>query len=448
MIVLIAAAISYVCYVRGDQNPYARFAADGLAIIGENSLAPISSQELFDAAMTGMVGVLERHGDEHSRFFDQRETEALLDDIHQQFGGIGVRIQFLGDPPALTVIARPDPGTPAERAGLVRGDRIVAIDDRPTAQMTMDDVLVAMRGDAGAAVRLQVLAADAPESRSIEIVRENITVESVLGDIRGPDGRWQFALAAEPRIAHVRIRSFGDLTSRELDRVLGRLVSENVQAVALDVRDNSGGTLDAAIDVCSLFLPPGRLVVETRSRDRRTYERHLTSGIGPYTEIPLAVIMNQNSASAAEIVAAALQDHDRAITVGQRTYGKGTVQQLVPVEAGRSTLKLTWAGFWRPSGANIHRTKDAPPTSEWGVRPDAGRDVALTEEEYEMYIAYRTARDIAGLEPLPEALETKSDGPVPPADFVDRQLAAAVEALQAQLNRGATATGADDASGD
>jgi carboxyl-terminal processing protease len=437
LIVLVAAVISYACYVRGEQNPYARFAASGLTTIDQNSLAPISRRELFDAAMEGMVGVLHKHGDEHSRFLDERETEAMMDDIHQQFGGIGVRIQFIDDPPKLLIVARPDANTPAAKNGLARGDEILAIDERPTAKMTMDDVLVAMRGPAGDAVRLKILPAGKAEPKSLELVRENITVESVLGDIRGAEGRWQFRLSADPRVAHVRIRSFGDLTAQEVELALSQLVMEGVEAIVLDVRDNAGGTLDAAVDVCSLILPPGSLIVETRGRDGEAVDRRVTGGLARPIDLPLAVLINQNSASAAEIVAAALQDHARAIVVGQRTYGKGTVQQLIPLQAGKSTLKLTWAGFWRPSGRNIHRLQSSAADAVWGVHPDDGYSVILPADEYAIYEKYRSDRDLTGIDAMDEPDDSSAaKEPTVPADFVDRQLARAVEALRVKLDNG------------
>jgi carboxyl-terminal processing protease len=435
LIVLVAAAVSYVCYVRGDQTPYARYASSALATIEEHSLEPVAPRELFDAAMQGMVGVLHEYGDEHSRFFDQRETEVLMDEIHQHFGGIGVRIHFLGEPPQLTVLAPPEPNTPAARAKLGRGDHIVAIDGRPTAGMTLEDVLVAMRGRAGTALRLTILPAGQNAGKTLELVRENITVESVLGDIRDADGRWKFRLPDDPRIAHVRIRSFGDLTAHEAESTLRQLTTDGVAAVVLDVRDNAGGTLDAAVATCNLLLPAGRLVVETRGRTGTTRQRQETEGSGPFRDLPLAVLINQQSASAAEIVAAAFQDHRRAIIVGQRTYGKGTVQQLIPTQSGKSTLKLTWASFWRPSGQNIHRMQNAPEDGHWGVRPDESFEVVLSENEYAKFQKYRAHRDVVGLGPLAELAVLADDAIADvPADFIDRQLARAVEGLRMVLD--------------
>jgi carboxyl-terminal processing protease len=434
VIVLVAAAISYACYVRGEQNPFARFASTGLEAIDQSALEAVPSRELFDAAMKGMVGVLNQHGDEHSRYFDQRQTELLMEEIHQHFGGIGVRIHFVGEPPRLVVVAPPDANTPAARAKLARGDEIAAIDGRPTHGMKMDDVLVAMRGPAGTSIRLTIVR-DGQEQPPIELVRENIRVESVLGDIR-ERGRWRFQLPEDRRIALVRVRAFGDLTAIEFQRAIDQVVADGAQAAVLDLRDNAGGTLDAAVDVCSRLLPPDLLVVETRTRHTGALERRLTKDEGQRFALPLAVLINQNSASAAEIVAAALQDHGRAIIVGQRTYGKGTVQQLIPMQAGKSTLKLTWAGFWRPSGENIHRRPGAAQDATWGVRPDSGFEVALPRQEYDQWQRYRDHRDLAGLMSPEELASLLSDNlPAPPADFVDRPLARAVEGLQKALDK-------------
>jgi len=432
LILLVATVISYACYVRGEQNPYARYVASGLATIDRQSLEPVPSGELFDAAMEGMVEVLHKHGDEHSQFFAEEQTAPFLDEIRQHFFGIGVRLRLLGEPPKLVIVGPPDPGTPAARARLLPGDRILAIEGQATAGMTMDDVLGRMRGEPGAPLRLTIQHAHEQVSRTVDLVRELITIESILGDVRGDDGRWRFRLEDDPRIAHVRLASFGDLTAEELARTLNNLTQRGVQAVALDLRDNAGGTLDAAIAVCSLLLPPDLLIVETRGRNGVPRERFVTSDDGPRFDLPLAVLVNDQSASASEIVAACLQDHGRAVVVGQRSYGKGTVQQLIPTQSGKSVLKLTWASFWRPSGKNIHRMADAPDDGSWGVLPSPGHEVALSPDEYVQYREYRVARDIP--DAIPPADPAAADQPAVPADFVDRQLADAVEYLQGVLD--------------
>jgi carboxyl-terminal processing protease len=432
LILMLATAISYGCYVRGEQDPHERYLGDGLAAITRGALESVSEQELFDGAMRGMVGVLQRHGDEHSEFLPESEADPLRSEIRQQFGGVGVRIGFDGKPPQLTIVGPPDPGTPAAKANLLPGDRILAIDDRATAGMNMGDVLHLMRGAPGTTVRLSIQRQQEPQARTVELVREIINIDSILGERRGPDGRWEFTMPDHPRIAHVRIASFGERTAAELGHVLESLEKRGVEAVVLDVRDNGGGSLDAAVAVCQMLLPAGQTIVTTRGRGDTLRAKYATTADGKYMDLPLAVVVNQNSASAAEIVAACLQDSGRAIVVGQRSYGKGTVQELLPMESGRSLLKLTWASFWRPSGVNIHRkpggdAKDAA----WGVSPDPGFERVLSAEEYAAYRKYRNERDGFGKADSDESV--KKDEQDESSPFVDEQLQLAAKYLTERL---------------
>jgi carboxyl-terminal processing protease len=286
-----------------------------------------------------------------------------------------------------------------------------------------------MRGEPGEEVRLVVRHADSDRPETKHLVREVIHVDSILGDRRTADGHWEFRLEQDPRIAQVRVTTFGNKTTDELVRVLGRLREEGVEAAVLDLRDDAGGALDTAIAICDLFLPEGKLIVDTRGRDDAVYERYLTSGSGQFLDVPLVVLVNNQSASASEIVAACLQDHGRAAVAGERTYGKGTVQKLIPVESGRSLLKLTAASYRRPNGKNIHRTASAAETDDWGVSPDEGLAVKLDDAEYEAYLKYRADRDLWS-DP-PKADEAPSE------PFVDRQLEKAIEHLRRTLGTGA-----------
>lgn len=423
-ILAVSLLVTLVCYVHSERNPYARYVSTGLATIEREALQQVPNRELFNGAMQGMVDVLRRHGDEHSQFLNESQAEPLKAEIRQQFGGIGVRIQFVGDPPRLTIIGPPDPGTPAARANLLPGDQILAIDDHPTSDMNMEDALRYMRGQPGESLRLTIRHAHEEQSTTVALLREVIHIDSILGDRRGADGKWSFRLASDPQIGFVRITSFGDRTADELADVLESLVNEGVAGVVLDLRDNPGGALEAAVEVCELLLPPGRAVVETRGRDQQVRERYVTTEVGRFRDLPLVVLVNQNSASAAEIVAACLQDHRRAAIAGQRTFGKGTVQQLVPLESGESLLKLTWASFWRPSGANIHRMPHADESGDWGVRPDALLERTLTPDEYVAYRRDRNARDAA------ITVDEATSVAVPPTDV---QLQLAVEYLQKLL---------------
>jgi carboxyl-terminal processing protease len=457
LILLVAIGIAYACYVRGEQNPFARSVASSFYEIDSSALQRVPSEELFNSALKAMVDVLEKHGDQHSQFFPRADADEFQAEIRQQFGGIGVRIRLLGEPAELYVVGAPDPGTPAARADIRANDRVLEINDQPTAGLNIAEVLHQMRGNPGEPLRLLVHheGSDHPEVKDLE--REVITVDSILGDRRSESGGWEFRLKSDPRIAQVRVTTFGNKTADELDQTLTRLKSEGVQGVVLDLRDDSGGSLDAAVAICDMFLPAGQKIVETRGRDDVLEDRYVSSGKGKFTTLPLVVLVNAGSASASEIVAACLQDNNRAVVIGERSFGKGTVQTMIPIESGRSLLKLTCATYRRPNGKNIHRSADAKDEDDWGVSPNAGYAVPLTRSEYKAYAKYRNLRDLWGEPPSPELLAAAeaeevaaeaeaaengdSNAPAEEAvdftsdgNFVDRPLDAAIEYLQSLLS--------------
>lgn len=430
LLLLGALLVSYACYVRAEQNPYARYLAAGFSAIDSWALVDAPDEELFNGAMHGMVSVLHDHGDKHSEFIDAKQEAAYREAFDQEFGGVGIHLRLLGEPPLPTVIGLPQAGTPAYAADVRLADRLEAVDGRSTAGLELNEVTKLVRGPVGESVTLTLRrpGAAAPHEASIE--RAVITVESVLGDVRGADGRWNFIIRDEPRIGYVRITNFGDKTASEMAAVLAAIDAENLAGLVIDVRDDPGGSLDAAVQICDMFLPAGLKIVATRGRDGESLDESISSGAGKYVDLPLAVLVDRNSASASEIVAACLQDHGRAVVVGGRSYGKGTVQRLTRIESGRSLLKLTSATYARPSGANIHRMPGDEADDEWGVSPDPGFDVPLTKDEYKAWREYRVRRDLfgAGGDPQLAAELSRQDGEIP-ADFTDRTLDRAVEYL-------------------
>jgi len=439
LLLLSTALISYACYVRAEQNPYARYVAAGFSVIDRWSLQDAPDQQLFEGAMRGMIDVLRKSGDEHSAFVNEQQRDGFREDLNQQFGGVGVRIRLLGEPALPTVVGPPEPGTPAFRADIRSGDRILAINDQQTADMVMDDVLRLMRGPVGAPIKLAIRHVEDDRSHDVDLTRAMITVESIYGDVRNENGQWNFRLADDPRIGYVRITKFGDKTEAELTRVLADLTEHRtglpIEALIIDVRDNAGGNLDAAVGISDLFLRAGRTIVTTRGRDQVARDRFVSTGNGGYTELPMGVLINRDSASASEILAACLQDYSRAVIIGQRSYGKGTVQRLFThIESGRSLLKLTSATYWRPSEKNIHRMSSDDLQATWGVRPTPRFEVELDKQEDLQWRKYRLRRDLLGDKPggaLADQLE-REDGTLPD-EFSDRVLRWAIEHLQRQL---------------
>lgn len=421
-----AIVVGLLCYSRSERNPYARSTSRAYRLIDELSLENPPDDDLFAGAVRGMVGVLRQRGDVHSGYLEPTDAEPLRAEMRQEFGGVGIRVGYEGDPPRVTVVEPPQPGTPAYASPIRAGDIILQIDDFDTEGKNLQQVVAKMRGPVGAAVEVTVRHDDLTE-QTFELVREIIRVPSVIGDRRTPDGGWLFPLEEEPRVALIRLTTFGNRTARELEQTLKRLTAEGVEAVVLDVRGNAGGALDAAVEICELFLPKGAAVVSTRGRAGEVVDEFVARDAGEFRELPLAVLVDGNTASASEIVAAALQDHQRAVIVGERSYGKGTVQQLLRLEAGGSLLKLTAASYWRPSGVNIHRLPGTPDSESWGVTPEPENQVPLTDEQREAWYEWRRSRDLL-------AVEGSQSEPTRPPTEADAAVSLAVERLLPEVD--------------
>ncbi len=418
--------ISLACYERADHNPYGRWFSEILDTIDRYYVEPVDEQKLFEGALDGMIGRL----DDYSAFLPRSEAPEFEEALDQEYGGIGVEVALEGPQKQLTVMS-PLAGTPAYKAGILAGDKIVAIDGRGTANLLLTEIKRMLRGKPGAAVAITVRRAGHDEPLDFPLVRARIQTDSVLGDMRQPDGSWNFLLPGEPQIGYVRLIAFGKTTASELEAALKWLADRKCRGLILDMRNNPGGLLEAANDVCDLFVPAGSVIVTTRWRDMRVRDRFVASGNGAYQNLPLVVLVNDKSASASEIVAACLQDHDRATIVGERTWGKGTVQNVIPLEGGRSLLKLTIASYWRPSGKNIHRLSSSREKDEWGVTPDAGCEFKLDEPQTAQLLEMRRKRDVA------RAIGAAEGSQPPVADSpleFDRQLERAVQVLQAKLD--------------
>lgn len=422
-VLVVSLVVGFACYWRAEQNPWARNASRAYRLIDGQSLENPADDELFAGAVHGMVAVLRSRGDEHSGYLAPTLAEPFEAEIRQQFGGVGVRVGLEGDPPQVVVVEPPIPGTPAYASGVRAGDAILAVDGVTTVGRSLEEVVGMTRGPVGEPVRLTVLHAavgDQPASEeTIRLVREIIRVPSIVGDRRTPDGGWRFPLDDEPGVAHVRINVFGEQTADELRAVLQQLRDEGVRRVVLDLRQNAGGAVDAAVDVAGLFLADGAAIVSTRGRDGRVLDAYHAAADGPFRDFDVAVLIDGDTASASEIVAAALQDNHRAKVYGERSYGKGTVQTLMPIGSSGALLKLTTASYWRPSGVNIHRLPDTPEDAAWGVSPDEGAAVPLSDAERQAWVEWRRARDLA--------IEEAADAPGPLE--ADPALAAAVQSF-------------------
>ncbi|MDR3634160.1 MAG: S41 family peptidase [Isosphaeraceae bacterium] len=360
--------------------------AEAVEQVEANYVRPVSRKELLETALQGMLQNL----DPHSQFINTSEWKAFKRKIEGRFGGIGITVEM--DPTGRPRVVAPMVGTPAYEAGILAGDLIVEIDGESTEGITPDKAVDALSGRPGTAVKLSVLHEGEEKPENITINRAIIDVPSVLGDVRKGNDDWDFMIDKDKKIAYIRISSFIQNTTEELKKALAELKSEGVKGLVLDLRDNPGGLLSSAVEVSDLFVDDGTIVsTKGRNTPKKTFEAHKEGNPNDY---PIVVLINQGSASAAEIVSACLQDHKRAVIVGHRSFGKGSVQNIFDLDDGNSVLKLTVASYFRPSGKNIHRFKNAKKSDEWGVSPDEGMAVELTPEQYMAWARSRRDRDL------------------------------------------------------
>ncbi len=426
-ILLLTAVISLICYGEARRNRYAGILSESIAKISEYYVEPVDSRALFEGGLNGMLNQL----DPYSGYIPPEEYNLFRVDIEQEFGGIGIEVEMLDD--QLTVVS-PVPDSPAYENGILAGDAILQINGRSTEGFTLLDAVERMRGPVGSDVRITVLHRGQEEPTELTLTRARIRVDSIRGDTRLADGQWDFVLREHPRIGYIRLNSFGDHTVEDLQRALQSLQGR-IDGLVMDLRGNAGGLLNAAVDVCDMFIPADQLIVSTRGRDPAQFEDYLATHpplVKP--DLPVALIVDRFSASASEIVAACLQDYGRAEIIGERTWGKGTVQNVLEIEGGRSAIRLTTQTYWRPSGSNIHRHRDATEEDEWGVKPAPQYAVSLTAEQYRELFEQRRQRDIPLTAQEPSASDTSdAEESSSTETFIDPQLQKAIEYLQQQM---------------
>jgi carboxyl-terminal processing protease len=396
-------------------------------------------------------GGLERL-DPHSSFINAEEYKQFQRVSRGKFGGVGIKIGL--DRSGSLLVESPMVGTPAYEAGILAGDVIVKIDGKATENMPLKKAVEMIQGDPGTDVTLTVYHENSKKPEDIKITRAEIRVESVLGDRRKADNvkEWDYYVDHERKIAYVRVAAFTETTVEELKRTADALQRDGVQGLVLDLRNNPGGLLRSAVEVSSIFLPEGKRVVSTKGRNQKdeVYDaRPPAGGNGPYTSYPIAILLNRYSASASEIVAAALQDHGRAVVVGERSYGKGSVQNIIPMENSTSAMKLTTASYWRPNGKNIHRFPDSKDEDDWGVKPNKDFEVKLSDDERVEYFKWRRDRDVIrrpGQPPKEKEADKEKDKEADKAKkpFTDRVFDRALEHLRGEIGKAGKAPAGDN----
>jgi len=307
-----------------------------------------SYHDLVTAALKGMLSSL----DPHSQFMDPNDFRDMQEDTRSRFNGLGIEVAVKN---GLPTVVTPMEDTPAAKAGILSGDQILKINGASTDRMDLQDVINHLRGAPGQKITLTLIRPSTKEVKDYALERAEIRVQSVKGvRFLDPDLTGLF------KIAYVRLIQFNEPTADELAKALDELQKQGMQALILDLRNNPGGLLNSAVDVCAQFLPPNTKVVSTQGRVVSQQRDYTTSGaIKERPHFPMAVLVNEGSASGAEIVCGALKDLHRAIVVGETTFGKGSVQNVMQLPDG-SALRFTTAKYYTPSKQVIHGNGVAP----------------------------------------------------------------------------------------
>src|SRR5438034_3392721 len=324
-----------------------------------------SYHDLITAALKGMLGSL----DPHSQFMDPNDFRDMQEDTRSRFNGLGIEVAIKN---GLPTVVTPMEDTPAARAGILSGDQILKINGTSTDRMDLQDVINLLRGAPGQKISLTLIRPSTKEVKDYALERSEIKVQSVKGArLLDPD------LTGSFKIAYVRLIQFNEPTAGELSKALDELQRQGMEALILDLRNNPGGLLNRAVDVCAQFLPPSTKVVSIQGRVASQQREYSTSGAAKERpHFPMAVLVNEGSASGAEIVSGALKDLHRAIVVGETTFGKGSVQNVMQLPDG-SALRFTTAKYYTPSKQVIHGN---------GVTPNI--PVPMTaEQEHALFVA-------------------------------------------------------------
>ena len=307
----------------------------------------LTYKDLIHGAMKGMLSTL----DPHSEFMTLSKLNELKEDTEGVYGGVGLQVHVKEG--VLTVIA-PMEDTPAFEAGILPGDQILKINGKPTDRLVMGDAVKILRGEPKSKVTLLIIRPSLSEPKEISLTREDIRVYTV----KDQNNHREFPVSAD-HLGYVRITQFAEKTDEELETALVAMEKQGLEGLVMDLRGNPGGLLDQAVAVSEKFLPKGKPIVSTEGRNRAADQQRKASGKGKVRSYPLVLLINGGSASASEIVAGCLQDLERAVVIGEQSFGKGSVQNILPLNDG-SALRLTTAKYYTPSHKVIHERGISP----------------------------------------------------------------------------------------
>ena len=359
----IGAAFPYVNFALDNTYQHLKVLVDVMELIRESYVEQIDPQKLVYGAAKGMVGEL----DEFSQFMEPDVYERVKSDTEGEFGGIGIRVDVKDG--WLTVVT-PLPGTPAFKAEMMPGDKIVKIEGETTKDMIIDEAIKRLRGKPGTQVKITT--AREPEDKNADWVQKDLTLTREL--IKSENVKWRML---DDKIGYVKIVEFTGHATENFEKAMAELKGKGMDGLVLDLRYNPGGLLASAVDISKLFMNDNKMIVYTKGRKPENYQEFRANGKAPYETLPLVVLINRYSASASEIVSGAMQDNKRAVIVGERSFGKASVQSMIPL-SDKSALRLTIAKYYTPSGKSIQHDAKG---EHGGITPDIEIKVPLEAEK-------------------------------------------------------------------
>lgn len=377
------AVLAAVLFFVGTLFPYAYAAADNslkqlrtfvdvLEFVKENYVETTDTDKLISGAIKGVVNEL----DDFSQYLDPKDYKDLKNDTRGDFGGLGMRLQMVD---SFVTVMTPMPGTPAFKAGVMPGDRILFVDDKDISDMRLDEAVELMRGPVGSKVKITISRKD-DKGKYKNLPDFNFKRERIVPEV-------VYHRMLPDQVGYLYMVDFSGHSTEEVKKALADLQKRGMKSLVLDLRFNPGGLLTGAVDISKLFLQPDEMIVYTQGRKPEYYQEFKTSAKPEYPDVPMAVLVNQGSASASEIVSGALQDNKRAFVVGQRTFGKASVQQVLPLSGGAG-LRLTIAKYYTPSGRLIQRDyRDKTKAEEGGILPDV-EVIIPADEEAKVFMQY------------------------------------------------------------
>lgn len=407
---------------RDDEYAFVQTLIDLHREVANNYVEPVDEEKLQLGSINGMMGEL----DPYSIYVPAAKEKEFENMLEGSFEGVGIELsqQENGD----IQVVSPIPDSPALKAGVMAGDIILKVNGTDIKGEKIADVQKLIKGPLGSDVKLTVRHVDGTE-KELTMQRQQIVLPTIMGYRRDAGDAWDFWVSKNPKIAYIRITQFTSDTYTELKKAMDQVLPDGMEGLVLDLRFNPGGRLDQAKAVVNLFISKGTIVV-TRGLHRAEEVATASPDKALPREFPMVVLVNEHSASAAEIVAGSLKDNQRALIVGTRTFGKGSVQEIIPMQEDGGELKLTVAYYYLPSGRLVHRKKGA---TDWGVDPQVS--IPMSEEQ-EQKVLLEQSREELFHKPLPLATRpTTGPGATQPTTVpatqpvVDIQLQQAVSTM-------------------